>query len=202
MDNMDNMNNMEYFNDENNYNTDSDSDFEEEYYEADEASKTRFNLVICELYNRGIHGVPDIHSGVDSHYLVNSRFKNFDLCDINDYDYIVMLRARYMNLSNKYINSNNKCVNRTRFRNYLNIITRENYIRPEIAECIYLSGNECVAIIKTFWIRLIQRTWKKVYKAKMETIRKMRSVSYLKNREINTKSMLSMPSLKGMLSYL
>lgn len=189
---------------EDNYNTDTDSEYEEEYYEADEVSKTRFNLVICELYNRGIHGVPDknSNSGVESHYLVNGRFKNFNMCDINEYDYIVMLRARYMNLSNKYINSNNEYVNRTRFRNYINIITREDYIRPEIAECIYLSGNECVAIIKTFWIRLIQRTWKKVYRAKMETIRKMKSIHYLKDREISGRRLLSIPTLKGMLNYL
>lgn len=40
---------------------------------------------------------------------------------------------------------------------------------PEITECIYLPTGECICIKKTLWIRLIQRTWKKIYKLKQET---------------------------------
>lgn len=184
------------------YDSDADSISDDLYYEAEEPSRSRFNLVICELYNREIHGETDNNSGVEYHYIVNSRFKKFDLIDVIENDYIFMIRAVYMHLNNKYIYSNNKNVNKTKFRNYPNIIRRNDYIKPEIAECIYLSGDEYVAIIKTHWIRLIQRTWKKIYKQKMETIKNMRSIYYLNKREINNKHILTLPTLKGMLSYL
>jgi hypothetical protein len=40
-------------------------------------------------------------------------------------------------------------------------------LHPEIAECIILTGGETVAILKTFWIRIIQRKWKKVFRSYM-----------------------------------
>ena len=48
-------------------------------------------------------------------------------------------------------------------RNYFNI--RKRGLKPDIAQNIILSGGEKVSIIKTIWIRIIQRTWKRVYRA-------------------------------------
>ena len=45
-------------------------------------------------------------------------------------------------------------------RNYKNIISNTNYIKPEIAEIFYLSGDECISILKTFWIRIFVRNCK------------------------------------------
>ena len=54
-------------------------------------------------------------------------------------------------------------------------------------------------IKKTFWLKLIQRTWKKIYKKKMDIIKK-NMVHILRKREIGEK--LSIPGIQGMLSYL
>jgi recombinational DNA repair ATPase RecF len=48
-------------------------------------------------------------------------------------------------------------------RNYNNIIKRENYIKLDIIEKVLLESGEIIAIIKTFWIKIIQRKWKKYY---------------------------------------
>lgn len=56
-------------------------------------------------------------------------------------------------------------------RNYHNIISKHNYIRLEIGEYIILPTQEAIAILKTFWIRLVQRTWKKVFKQRRENTR-------------------------------
>ena len=48
-------------------------------------------------------------------------------------------------------------------RNYKKLILRDDYIRPEIAQCILLKGDEKVAILKTVWLRIIQRAWKKIF---------------------------------------
>jgi hypothetical protein len=93
-------------------------------------------------------------------------------------------------------------VNHEFYRNYKNIIRRQDYIKPEIAQCIYLKTNECVAILKTFWIRLIQRTWKNVFKKRKDCIKKRCSINALKYREIYGKWPIScskMPNLRGML---
>ena len=90
-------------------------------------------------------------------------------------------------------------------RNYKNIAARNNYIRPEIAECIILSGNETVAILKTFWLRLIQRKWKNIIKERENIIKKRCTLNSLRHRELTGKwpnDCLHFPQLKGMLSQL
>ena len=37
-----------------------------------------------------------------------------------------------------------------------------SHLKLNIGQCIYLQTGECIAIIKTIWIKLIQRTWKNV----------------------------------------
>ena len=77
------------------------------------------------------------------------------------------------------------------------------YDTLDLAECIYLNTGECVAIKKTLWIKLIQRTWKKVVKERKDIFKKRCLLSSLKYREIygkwpNTCNYL--PTLKGMLN--
>lgn len=196
-----------------NYNTDidynSDSEYEgsldsgfEEYvsdtfYGPEEQSLTKFNLVMCEIYNTNLHGdLLDIH--LHSHYLVKIRYREFD---------IELLRFDCAYENRKY-RENFDFATRKRhkiIRNYANIISRPNYIKPEIVECIYLVDGLCIGILKTMWLRLIQRTWKNIYKKQNETIRNRCSFKSLVYREIHgtwPSNCRSIPTLKGMLSYL
>ena len=88
-------------------------------------------------------------------------------------------------------------------RNYHNIIRSANYIKPEIAECINLPTGENIAIIKTMWIKIIQRKWKKVFAARQHIIKCRSCPSSLSTRQLTgywPKHCLHMPGLKGMLS--
>jgi hypothetical protein len=90
-------------------------------------------------------------------------------------------------------------------RNYSNIVSKENYLKPEIAQCIILPTQETIAILKTFWIRIIQRKWKKVFKLRQDNIKKYGKLTNLYSREINisvTPIYNNIQSLKGMLSEL
>ena len=178
---------MNYINYINNNSDTSDSDI-------DDDNDNRFKIILCELYNELIHGKSNTLT-LYNHYLVISSFKNIN-------DNIFQTSAYYMQ---EY---NNRCNNITPhkiFRNYSNIILNPNYIKPEIGEIFYLSGNECVTVIKTIWIRLIQRTWKKIYKQKMKIIKKRCNIASLFYKQIygcwpdNCKNM---PKLNGMLFYL
>ena len=192
---MQNLNN-DIFDDEE-YDDDFDDDFDdfENYdiiYESGENSLTRFNIVLCELYNIKKHGIQPSTSNVMYHYLTINRYKKLDMDVINDM--CEFLNAEYICLPNQ---------NHNIFRNYRNII-RENYIKPEIAECIYLQDGESVCIIKTFWIRIIQRTWKRIFKERNNVIKNRSTIHALYYREINGKwpsYCYFYPSICGMLSF-
>ena len=90
-------------------------------------------------------------------------------------------------------------------RNYHNIISNKNYIKPEIGEYIILPTQESVAILKTFWLRIIQKKWKKVFQERKNVISQRCNFSNLSIREILGKwpeSCFNLPGLRGMLSDL
>lgn len=130
-----------------------------------EKSKTKYNIVLCEHYNGRIHG--QIHEQMDKledQFLVISCFKKYD------YDYISEMAEFY---NDNYFDRVRQVTPHTIIphafiRNYKSIITNENYIQPEIAECHYLPGGECVCIKKTFWLRILQRKLKNWYKKKRD----------------------------------
>lgn len=177
------------YNDE--YESDGSDDMDERYfYDPDEPSRTRYNIIMCEIYNRNIHGIPETGSLVDTHYLVTGKFKNIDLDIINDIcDY----------LNSEYIHIIPSKKRHPIIRNYRNIIEKPYYIRPEIGECIYLPTNECIAILKTFWIRIIQRNWRRVLKERIQIIKERSSYQFILKREILTPKNVYWPSLRGLL---
>jgi hypothetical protein len=88
-------------------------------------------------------------------------------------------------------NINHPLINHPLIRNYREIVKK--CLRFEIAECITLSGGEYVAIIKTFWIKIIIRTFKNAFKRKMWNKYSQRLKGM---KETNT------PILKGLLNKL
>jgi hypothetical protein len=75
----------------------------------------------------------------------------------------------------------------------------------EIAECIYLPSEHCVSIIKTLWLKLVQRKWKHICKERKLCLIKRANPNALKHREIYGKwpnNCANYPLLKGMLSNL
>jgi hypothetical protein len=148
--------------------TDDESEIDESIYEAEEPSLTKYNIVLCELYNKEYHGYID--GEINNHYLSLFRFKKYD----------------------------DNCINNIRNHN-----TRP--FRLEIAECLYLPSYHCVSILKTHWLKLIQRTWKKIYRYRKQIILIRSHPNSLKYREINGKwpdNCSIYPTLKGMLTKL
>jgi hypothetical protein len=80
-----------------------------------------------------------------------------------------------------------------------------NGSKLEIAECIYLPSDHCISILKTIWLKIIQRTWKKIYKERQVIISIRRNPNSLRHREIYgtwPNNCFCYPGLKGMLSNL
>ena len=166
------------------YDSDSDSDH----------NNNKYNIIMCELYNELIHGISN--EEIYTHYLVICKFNKFNIRKI---------RTVSTFYNTEYIQRLPNITPHTIFRNYSNIILNENYIKPEIAKCIYLQNGECVAILKTFWLRLIQRTWKTIYRQKIQIIKKRCKPESIIYRQITGKwppICYNMPKLNGMLNYL
>ena len=187
----------------------------------------RFNLVLCEILNKHLHGNDD---NIDGHYLIINKFDGStgsaidsgseyeeddysdseseyeDDYDSEDSDNSATSLTLFTNDYNDYYHHQIlPTIKHSTIRNYKNIIARPDYIRPEIAECIVLPSQHTVAIIKTIWIKIIQRKWKKVYAERTRIIRLRMQYSSLKNREITGRwpqSCNYLPTLYGMMSNL
>jgi hypothetical protein len=193
-------------------------------------TKSKFRIVICELYHDFLHGV-DTSSISNGHYLVIDTFHNFyeeedpehdddeeendnesdtnteessdSLLEEDNFEILSLCvdlhreKYRELLLVPRFASSEHKTI-----RNYMHIIQHPSYIQPQIAYCYLLENNDCVCVIKTYWLRLIQRTWKKIYKQRMDISQRRKSISSLKHREITGKwpdDLRVLPSIYGML---
>ena len=187
-------------------------------------------LMLCELHYPRRHGkTEDSAPNIETHYLVYDRFDSktgisyshldeYEEYD-TDYDYdtdsedeynsntfvklnaeIKWLRQHYSTLCNSLYSENHPTI-----RNYHNIIKHPNYIKLEIGEYIILPTQEAIAILKTFWLRIIQKKWKKVYQEQKNIIKKRCYLLNLSTKEVSinlTNLYKNLPGLKGMLSEL
>ena len=186
-------------------------------FNSNNNNNSKFNLVLCELFNSNIHGSSNSTIGeINGHYLLISKFdgKTNRLLDsesdseseYNDSDSESELSTinDFVEFYNEYYNDS-EVESHNILRNYQNIIARLDYIKPEIAECIELESQYSVAIIKTIWIKLIQRKWKKIYAERKNVIRQRAQFSSLKTRELTGKwpqHCLYLPTIRGILSNL
>lgn len=193
---------------------------------ATRIGKTKYNLILCELHYSPIHGKNySSCPNIEEHYLIieifdgtsgitydtDHEYINSDSGEDSDEDsdenmithisHIQNLYLReYVTLSTSYNHIPHKTI-----RNYHNIISRPNYIRPEIAECFELPTLEHVAIIKTIWLKIIQRKWKIVFAARKIIIQMRFNPSSLLVRHqtgVWPNNCQILPGIKGMLSNL
>ena len=189
-------------------------------------NKRRKNkILLCELYNENIHGHCEYNGQeINTHYLVIEKIKNIFENDDNDesdsqysfesidneyidnFNYSSKVKELINLHTNKYvlIRRNSYLMTHPTIRNFRKIVMRKNYIKPEIAEC-YLMQGVAVAILKTFWLKIIQRKWKKIYCQRQTILQNRKSISNILYRELHGKWNIScshLPSVIGMLNDL
>lgn len=110
-------------------------------------------LGICELYNPFLHGPcnPD-DPRVAGHFLFMFDVPLDEFHDNSCFDLITLYPRPIRQYSGNV-------------RAYFDIVNRDDaYPLLEIVETVMLEpSGECVAIIKTLWIRLVQRWWKRIF---------------------------------------
>ena len=158
-----------------------------------------YKLIIPELYNKYIHGkTRQSDPNINGQYMVLQSF-NYNTHNIGDlFKYI----NRMSNFYKKYYEKNFTNLKHDIIRNYNHIIKSPNYLNVEICKINYLTGHECVCVFKTFWIKIIQRVWKKIYKMRMIIMKKRFKPASLLYRQQTHKwpeDCNYMPSIRGML---
>lgn len=195
-------------------------------------NSSKYSLLLCELWHPLIHGYDPVSSDpeISGHYLLSIRINPKTIINKNDvdngndsdsdndteeYQFVTnyndmkeIIKNYCINTRRHLLNSKkrNEDISHPKIRSYFDIVTnRTPYMKPEIGQILYLSGDEAVCIIKTFWLRLIQRKWKSIIKERKEIIKKrMMPNSILEWQKTgkwdNTCSYI--PTLRGMLNDL
>jgi hypothetical protein len=129
------------------------------------------SLVLCELFHPRLHGFNrESDRSVLGHYLIIEQCSTFDKREMDDLVYYFQTNVQRIIANNPKFNIH------PWIRNYKNIVLKNDYIRPEIAKCIYLAGDEKVAILKTFWLRIVQRAWKRLFQERCLVRRERQSM--------------------------
>ncbi len=191
-------------------------------------SNNKYNLVLCEIHFTPIHGkTKDSDKYIENHFLVISKInphngkllipdENGNYVDDEDSDedddeeellpQVDQLICTYKYLYEELLDDNFiGQYNHNTIRNYENIIRSRIFLRPQIAECIKLPTEENICILKTFWINIIIRAWKKAFMKKKELENKRNSPRSLRYREcfgVWPDYCRSLPSIRGLLKDL
>ena len=148
-------------------------------YDSEEASKTRFTLTICAKFDARIHGPPP--GKMECYFIVCRRFKYWDNQCIDDETEHILRHVSPIQGA---------------IRNVKMLV--------EIAECYrHPVTDHSMAILKTFWFKIVQRAWKRVFAERKDVLRKRCLPASLKHQELRgtwPHDCARMPTLRGMMS--
>jgi hypothetical protein len=188
-------------------------------------NENKWYLMLCEIHFPTIHGKTfNSDPNIETHYLVydiydpitksslqNPEIHEYDSDDsdgnsLSDMDNdIISLKRKYLILSRYFNNHSRPDDKHPTIRNYYNIISKSNYIKAEIGKYIILPTQETIAILKTFWIKIIQKKWKKVFEQRQKMIQERCKIQNLKFRQTTgywPEYCNKLPRLRGMLKQL
>lgn len=76
---------------------------------------------------------------------------------------------------------------------------RNYHLKVSIMKLNITPDGLCLVIVKTYWLKIIQRHWKNVMKRRKEIIQHKMNFKYLNDRELGSQSRENIPKLQGML---
>jgi hypothetical protein len=123
---------------------------------------SKYNIVVTRLFSRNIDGVTESsHPLIEQYHLTSYVFNTF-----RDWSRVIELYS----LEHDY----------TTRRHYERSFTKRRY---EIAEVIELPTGESVCILKTHYLRFIQKKWRKILDMRKLRLKKYKQLNILVKRE-------------------
>ena len=134
---------------------------------------------ICELYNPNIHGGSNTY--MKYKYMVNIEFEPEEFYNNEHIGYSDLMKYIYNN------ETHSKYINNLDYSDFKKIVTNPKYYNVNILEEQMLETGEMVCIVKTLYISLLQRKWRKKYKEYQHIISKRKNPKALIYRAVNGK---------------
>jgi hypothetical protein len=159
-------------------------------------------LLIPEIYNQYFHGkTVDSDPNIEGQFLVLQSFYLNPTSKISDFFKYANNLCKFYK---KYYEKNyyDSSLSHKLLRNYNDIIKNPNYLNLQIGKIHYLKGDECLCVINTFWLKLVQRAWKRVYKTRKLIMQRRCRPDSIMYRQITGKWLNNcnyLPSIRGML---
>ena len=138
-------------------------------------------LAICEPFHPVLHGQDENSTpAIEKHFLV------YTLVDLSEfYNNAYADEERSYRRYRKAINClHHETINKTHpsLRAYTTIANK--HIRLEIIQPDELKpGQEAVAYLKTFWLRIVQRCWKKIFQQRQAILKERTTLKALREHE-------------------
>lgn len=180
-----NVNNTNYTN----Y-TNSDSD---SYYDSysdssvDNDNSNKYELAYCELHNPQFHGGSydnDEDKMMCGKYLYVDKVRNIFPTN-NNAKHILSTNLNVIRNIRRHNGIEN--IHHPTIRNYRKIICKRDYRNAQIVKKIFGPGLYRSAIIKTHYLRLLQRKWKRLYVEKQCIINLRKKPKVIRMRELTGK---------------
>jgi len=159
-----------------------------------EYKHSKYNLGITELYWETRHGEYNINDFMnkDDYYLSINGFifmqRIHPIQFLKYYENYILriLDYYYQNVFFNYLTHNDNIIHHN-LKNFEYIVSNRNNYKVDIVQKIQLEGDfaPTIAIIKTHYLRLIQRKWKNIYRKRQEVIQLRKRIQSLQYREIN-----------------
>ncbi len=139
-----------------------------------------YQLAICELYHPYFHGNIVDETEVVKNYIYNSYLCAYTIEDdeMYDDDLYPTDNSGPWGLRQERIWPE---IEHPTIRNYRNIVRQ---YQLDIVQPIYLSTGHMMCIPKTFWLKIIQRKYKKYYKELQKRIQRAKNPKVLLRRQI------------------
>jgi hypothetical protein len=163
-------------------------------------------LGYVELFHPKLHGFDDLsYNAIDGFYItiftiktpgryLSLLTKTSKMDFVAYYSYIHQNNSKELNyhknilfyIKNRDKEMKNICEHPS-VRNFAKI--QEDLYTPyslQIVEKIEMDTGESICILKTFWLRCIQRKWKKICNYNKKVLNEIKEIKFLKKRELET----------------
>ena len=135
----------------------------------------KFCLGICEFFQSQLHGYNNNSTpNIENYLIINTTIDLIDFWNNKYKQYLEnLLHYNYYSFNYDHIINYNS-----------NTFNNIDCLKINIIEIIELPGLEQVACIKTIWLKILQRKWKKMCKDRKDKIQKLKNPYILRKREL------------------
>ena len=137
-------------------------------------------LGLCEIYHPHFHGRNDNDNDNDDDggFLYTSfiYMQPISIEEFYDSDYHDTLGQWKLSRDQSMRGYHENELKHPHIRNYLNLEKNNIYRRPQIVSKFELDSGHTLCIIKTIWLKILQRKWKKYYQARISSFKQPRKL--------------------------